>query len=120
MKDMREILGQKNNKSSMPSGFVMAVVAIIAVGLIAGIAAGVMSRRGSSSSGTIKLPDFALSSTAPRGASQAYQFALDRPDLLKQVPCYCGCAADGHTSNLDCFIKSRDGNDVVFDPHGSG
>ncbi|MHB1391400.1 MAG: PCYCGC motif-containing (lipo)protein [Thermoleophilia bacterium] len=113
-------MSQKINKSFMPSGFVMALAAIITVGIIAGIAAGVMSRRGSSSADTIKLPDFALAATAPRGAPQAYQFALDRPDLLKQIPCYCGCAADGHTSNLDCFIKSRDGNDVVFDPHGSG
>lgn len=104
----------------MPSGFVIAVVTIIVAGLIAGIAAGMISRRGDSASGTIKLPDFALAATAPRGAAQAYQFALDRPDLLKQIPCYCGCAADGHTSNLDCFIKSRDANDVEFDPHGSG
>lgn len=105
----------------MPSGFVLAVVAIIAVGLTAGIVAGVLSRGGGSSSpDAIKLPDFASARTAPKGSAQAYQFAVDHPDLLAQIPCYCGCAADGHKNNLDCFITSREGNKVVFDRHGSG
>lgn len=103
----------------MPSGFVLAVVAIIAVGLTAGIVAGVLSG-GDSSPDEIKLPDFASARTAPKGSAQAYQFAVDHPDLLAQIPCYCGCAADGHKNNLDCFITSREGNKVVFDRHGSG
>lgn len=51
----------------------------------------------------------------------AYQFALERPDVLRVLPCYCGCGlTSGHTSNLDCFIAGvRQDGSVVFDQHGS-
>ncbi|MDP2949698.1 MAG: PCYCGC motif-containing (lipo)protein [Chloroflexota bacterium] len=50
-----------------------------------------------------------------------YEYALRRPDVLKYLPCYCGCGLmEGHTSNLDCFIVGveRSGS-VRFDDHGS-
>jgi len=52
----------------------------------------------------------------------AYQFAVDRPDVLMYLPCYCGCALhEGHRSNLDCFIKGIDGaGALLFDDHASG
>lgn len=107
-------------KSKVPPGFIVVAVVIIASGLAAGIIAGVLSHRGGSDS-VVKPPAFAYGPTTPRDAAKAYQFAIDRPDLLAQIPCYCGCGQDaGHTSNLDCFIKSRDGNDVIFDDHGAG
>jgi hypothetical protein len=36
----------------------------------------------------------------------AYQFAAERPELLKYMPCFCGCGAEGlaHRSNLECFV----------------
>ena len=55
-------------------------------------------------------------------AAEAYRFAAARPDLLRAVPCYCGCgASDGHTSNLDCFVaaSAADGP-PAFVPHGAG
>ena len=103
----------------MPSGFTLAVIGIVVVGLAAGIIIGVVSR-GSDATGGIELPDFATSATAPKGAAQAYQFALDRPDLLVQIPCYCGGAEDGRKNHLDCFLQSPYGHKVVFDPHGPG
>jgi hypothetical protein len=51
----------------------------------------------------------------------AYQFAVDKPAVLKALPCYCGCGlTSGHRSNLDCFIAGAqpDGT-VVFDDHAS-
>jgi hypothetical protein len=37
-------------------------------------------------------------------AAQAYRFATERPDLLEQLPCYCGCYfTQGHQNLLDCF-----------------
>jgi len=50
-----------------------------------------------------------------------YQFALAHPDVLRYLPCYCGCGLTaGHTSNLDCFIAGIDTNGAVrFDDHGS-
>ena len=50
-----------------------------------------------------------------------YQFALERPDLLKVLPCYCGCGLNaGHKSNLDCFVAGVDkAGAVAFDDHAS-
>jgi hypothetical protein len=34
----------------------------------------------------------------------AYQVAKEIPEVLNQIPCYCGCMQNfGHRSNLDCF-----------------
>ena len=51
----------------------------------------------------------------------AYLFAAMHEYELRHIPCFCGCVADGHTSNFDCFVKSRarDGS-VTYDPHGAG
>ncbi len=59
--------------------------------------------------------------SAPARVRAAYEFALSNPDALKNVPCYCGCGAMGHTSNLSCYVKERkaDGN-IVFDDHALG
>jgi hypothetical protein len=58
---------------------------------------------------------------APVAVRTAYQFAVANPDALKNVPCYCGCGAIGHTSNLACYVKEfgPDGK-PVFDDHAAG
>lgn len=121
-KDKSKKTGAKKSvaKSKLPPGFIVVVTAIIASGLVAGIIAGVLTHRGGGDSG-VSPPDFASGPTTPQGTAKAYQFAIDHPDILAQIPCYCGCGQEaGHTSNLDCFIKSRNGNDVIFDDHGAG
>lgn len=52
---------------------------------------------------------------------EAYRFALANPELLQQIPCYCGCGAVGHTSNYDCYVAEieEDGT-VLFDNHAFG
>src|SRR5947207_1139526 len=47
-----------------------------------------------------------------------YRFALEQPDLLAQLPCYCGCSQlkPAHTSLRDCFLKPEGG----FEEHASG
>jgi Protein of unknown function with PCYCGC motif len=58
---------------------------------------------------------------APAVVRQAYQFAASNPDVLKQIPCYCGCGAMGHTSNYSCYVSGVDANGVVnFDSHALG
>jgi len=37
------------------------------------------------------------------------------------VPCYCGCGAIGHHSNLACYMKDVSaGGEIVFDDHALG
>ena len=59
--------------------------------------------------------------SAPTTVRESYQFAVANPDALKNVPCYCGCGAMGHTSNYSCYVKQvqNDGK-VVFDSHALG
>jgi hypothetical protein len=58
---------------------------------------------------------------APARVRLAYQFAVSNPDALKNVPCYCGCGAMGHTSNLSCYVSERKADgEVVFDQHALG
>lgn len=55
---------------------------------------------------------------APANVQAAYQFAITNPDALKNVPCYCGCGAVGHTSNYSCYVKEfKPSGEVVYDPH---
>jgi len=52
--------------------------------------------------------------------SEAYAFALTRPDALQYMPCYCGCVAMDHRSNLDCFLRPREaGVAISFEEHAS-
>jgi hypothetical protein len=58
---------------------------------------------------------------APVSVSEAYRFAVANPDALKNVPCYCGCGAAGHTSNYSCYVKeAKSSGEVVFDQHALG
>lgn len=70
-------------------------------------------------SGDMLFPDYVLA--APAKTQVAYQFALDRPDVLMWMPCYCGCGGhNGHKSNKNCFIKEGSTlADPQFDEHGS-
>lgn len=51
-----------------------------------------------------------------------YRFAAEHPEVLKYVPCYCGCESTGHGHNESCFVKRRDakGNVIEWDTHGYG
>ena len=59
--------------------------------------------------------------SAPPTVRESYRFAIANPDELAQYPCYCGCGAMGHTSNLSCYIESIDENGTIsFDDHALG
>lgn len=53
---------------------------------------------------------------APVEVREAYRFAIANRDILRYIPCYCGCGEEGHTSNASCYLKdfSTPGN-LVFD-----
>jgi len=58
---------------------------------------------------------------APVVVQQAYQFAAANPDVMKQIPCYCGCGDIGHTSNYSCYVSHVDGKgQITFDNHALG
>lgn len=59
--------------------------------------------------------------SAPTTVQQAYQFAVANPDVMKQIPCYCGCGNMGHTSNYSCYVQSVDENGAItYDTHALG
>jgi hypothetical protein len=58
---------------------------------------------------------------APASVQEAYRFALANPEVLKQIPCYCGCGAVGHKNNYQCYVASLDADgNPVFDAHALG
>lgn len=60
--------------------------------------------------------------SAPTNVQEAYRFAIANQELLSQIPCFCGCGAVGHKSNLGCYIEEDDqpGNITQYDNHALG
>lgn len=61
-------------------------------------------------------PDYVLN--APPEVKELYEFQVTHGDLMRWMPCFCGCGQTaGHRSNRDCYIRrvNADGS-VVFDP----
>ena len=57
---------------------------------------------------------------APVTVQSAYGFAAANPELLKQIPCYCGCQALGHTSNYACYVSGLDSaGQIIYDLHAT-
>ena len=54
---------------------------------------------------------------SPVSVQQAYQFAVANPDVLKQLPCYCGCGPMGHTSNYSCYVIDETADDLALKWH---
>lgn len=57
----------------------------------------------------------------PEQVRIVYEAAGKATEILKWMPCYCGCGESaGHTSNMNCFIKevNTDGS-IVWDDHGT-
>jgi hypothetical protein len=74
---------------------------------------------GQDDSSQVALPAYVKE--APPRVREAYTYAAQHPDELMNYPCYCGCGAMGHTSNLSCYISETapDGT-VTFDNHAVG
>jgi hypothetical protein len=61
------------------------------------------------------LPVFA----SPGETAALYRFARERGDVLRWMPCTCGCAALGHTSNRACYIKAESGDRTTWTSHAA-
>lgn len=58
---------------------------------------------------------------AAKSVREAYQFAAANPEILTQIPCYCGCGSMGHTSNYACYISGKDSDGLItYDLHALG
>jgi hypothetical protein len=67
--------------------------------------------------------------TVPRGRLPAfagegdtgalYRFATTRGDVLRYMPCTCGCAQVGHTSNRSCYVKAETDASVTYTSHAA-
>ena len=54
---------------------------------------------------------------APAEVKTLYEFQITHGELMKYMPCYCGCGQSaGHKSNRDCYVQqvNPDGS-VVLD-----
>lgn len=53
---------------------------------------------------------------APAEVREAYRFAIANREILRYIPCYCGCGDEGHTSNASCYLKDYSTpTSLVFD-----
>ncbi len=59
--------------------------------------------------------------TAPQEVRDAYRFAAANPEVLRKIPCYCGCEDLGHRDNYACYVEEvRPDGSVAFSEHGFG
>lgn len=50
-------------------------------------------------------PDFVMK--AGTEVKQLYEFQITHGDLMRWMPCFCGCGqSDGHRSNRDCYVQA--------------
>lgn len=59
---------------------------------------------------------------APVNVQEAYRFAIANKELLEQIPCFCGCVAESHQSNYNCYVAEDGGPGTVleYDYHALG
>lgn len=58
---------------------------------------------------------------APASVRTAYQFSAANDEVMKKIPCYCGCGRIGHTSNYSCYVTQADTRGVItYDDHALG
>ena len=57
--------------------------------------------------------------SAPQPVRDAYAWAATHENILRYIPCYCGCGANGHQNNYDCFVSADVGGGwITMDLHG--
>lgn len=65
-----------------------------------------------------ELPSFAKSG-GPK-VLEAYRYAADNGEILRYIPCFCGCTNIGHRNNTDCYVAARRSDArVTFTSHGA-
>lgn len=102
------------------AGLVVGLLISLGLSKVSGPPSDEQLKRADNAGGDGKFPTYVTSSPNPN-ALKGYQAAVDYTDEMNQIPCFCGCGKNaGHKSVRYCFIEKRNGNDIMFDPHGSG
>jgi hypothetical protein len=98
-------------KSTNKQNLILGVLAIV---ILAGIAWISLRDTGESANNSTAMKSADIMSPAlfsDERTRAAYQAAKDIPEVLEQLPCFCGCKTGfGHENNLFCFK----------DQHGAG
>lgn len=66
------------------------------------------------------LPDLSAAARPIETVRAVFQFAADHPEVLKYIPCVCGCERMGHQGNDMCFVAGRNkaGKVTEWESHG--
>jgi hypothetical protein len=117
----------KSSRVSKKKGSNILIIGIIAVILLAGIVyfvfAGNSTQKPDSQAkndSNLNLPSFAYTNPI---TLKAYKYATEHPEILEQIPCYCGCGSHGsqasdykpHRFLRDCYINDN----WTYDEHAS-
>jgi hypothetical protein len=106
-KAKNKILTKKKGNNTMIIGAV-AVVLLAAIAFVMFNGDSAENKQDSA----IKFPDYVYTDAL---ALKAYTYATKNPEVLEQIPCYCGCGGhSGHRFLRDCFIH----DDWTYDEHG--
>jgi predicted small secreted protein len=102
--------------------FAILILMLLSSGVLSACSGNTASKSGADNLAMASMKDMPADvKSAPTTVKQAYQFAVANPDILKQIPCYCGCGAMGHTSNYSCYVQSVDEKGAItFDNHALG
>ncbi len=94
----------------------------LAILLILAACSGQNSRKENGNSAMARKNGFPVEvQKAAKSVREAYQFAAANPEILTQIPCYCGCGSMGHTSNYACYISGKDSDGLItYDLHALG
>jgi hypothetical protein len=103
----------KQQKSSLRGPMIAAAALVAMSGIVWGAlwyTSPVPSRSDDAESGTPKVAALVatLSPDLFTGkAREAYQVAKEIPEILQNMPCFCGCPRLGHKNNLYCFADQH-------------
>jgi len=106
---------RKPRKATKKKGNIGLIAGVVGIILLAGIVYGLSNNSPGEDETTdnkIKLPSYAYTNPL---TLKAYTYATEHPEVLEQIPCYCGCGSMGHRFLRDCFIN----DDRTYDEHAS-
>jgi len=106
---------------------VLSFLVVTALGALIGRAAvQTEARQAAAPAKQVKVPPMPWEKGQPlpmpeQQVAAVFTFAAEHPEVLRYVPCFCGCDHLGHKGNADCFVKNRapNGDVVAWEPHGT-